>query len=300
MAARIGIDLGGTKIAGVALGSGDTVLGELRCPTPRDDYPGTIRAIAGLAESLGAGLDGAATVGIGMPGSLSPVSGLVQNSNSLWLNGKPFEADIEAALGRPARFANDANCFALSEAVDGAAAGARSVFGAILGTGCGGGFVHEGRIVDGPNRSGAEWGHAPLPWPTPDELPAPVCWCGRAGCMEMWLSGTGIARDHASRTGEPIAGEEIVARMGGDPAARETMERHLSRLARGLAMITNLFDPEVIVLGGGLSKLPHLYERLPDAIRPHVFAESPRVDVRPPKYGDASGMRGAARLWDAV
>lgn len=297
---RIGIDLGGTKIAGIAFGPDDQVLAEWRRASPRDDYAASITALVEVVKHLENEIGSEGTVGVGMPGSLSPITGLVQNSNSVWLNGRALAQDFEGALGRPARFANDANCFALSEAADGAGAGARSVFGAILGTGCGGGFVFEGKIVDGPNRSGSEWGHAPLPWPEPDEYPGPTCWCGRKGCMEMWLSGTGLTRDHAERSGETRPATEIAESVATDSAARESVERHLSRVARGMAMIVNLFDPEVIVIGGGLSKMRHLYERLPDMIGPLVFADPGRVTVRPPRHGDASGVRGAARLWDDV
>lgn len=294
---RIGIDLGGTKIAGIALAPGDRVVAETRRPAPRDDYRTTIAAIAETAAALERKAGGRATIGIGMPGSISPVTGRVQNSNSVWLNDTPFAEDVTAALGRPARFANDADCFALSEATDGAAAGAASVFGVILGTGCGGGIVVGGRLLAGPNRTAGEWGHAPLPWSAADEHPGPACWCGRRGCLETWISGTGLQQDHARYTGEMLSAEEILARAGKDPAARASLDRHLSRTARALAMMVNTIDPEVIVLGGGLSQMPHLYERLPEAIAPHVFAAAPRVRVVPPWHGDASGVRGAARLW---
>lgn len=234
-----------------------------------------------------------------MPGSLSPVTGRVQNANSTWLNGRPLDRDLAAALGRPVRLANDANCFALSEATDGAAAGAASVFGVILGTGCGGGIVVDGRLVDGPLGVGGEWGHNPLPRPSADEVPGPPCWCGRHGCMETWVSGPGLAADHARATGERQSAETIAARAEtGDEVALATMARHADRLARGLAHVVNILDPAVIVLGGGLSKLGHLYRNLPGLMAPHIFADAPHVDVRPPRWGDASGVRGAARLWD--
>ena len=297
---RIGIDLGGTKIAGIALGPGDATLAETRRPSPREDYAGTIRAIAEVIADLERTADArGASIGIGMPGSLSPRTGMVHNANSTWLNGKPFHRDLEAAIGRPVRLSNDANCFALSEARDGAAAGAKSVFGVILGTGCGGGVVVDGRLVDGPHGIAGEWGHIPLPWADASEHPGPKCWCGQQGCMETWVSGTALADDYARAAGERLAGEAIVARAsGGDSAAQAALDRHASRLARGLALITNILDPEVIVLGGGLSQLSHLYTALPPLMGRYMFADHAAPDIRPPKWGDASGVRGAARLWD--
>jgi fructokinase len=229
---------------------------------------------------------------------MAPWSGLVQNANSTWLNGRHFSRDLEARLGRAVRLANDANCFALSEAVDGAGADAPSVFGVILGTGCGGGLVFRGGLIDGPLGIGGEWGHNPLPWATPAEHPGPKCWCGRNGCMEAWVSGPGLESDHARATGESLTSEAIAARAaGGDPAAMATLDRHAGRLARGLAHVVNIFDPHVIVLGGGLSNLSHLYDALPERIGPHLFAGHPRVTVKRPRWGDASGVRGAAWLW---
>lgn len=300
--AGLGIDLGGTKIAGIILAGDGRTLASARVPTPRGDYGATISAIGDLAARLEeqAGAATGLAVGIGIPGSIAPRSGLVQNANSVWLNGRPFGADVAAALGRPVRFANDANCFALSEAVDGAAHGAASVFGVILGTGCGGGIVLGGRLVDGPRGIGGEWGHNPLPWATAGEHPGPRCWCGRLGCMEVWVSGPAVAADHARATGQTLTTEEIVAAAGGgDAAARASLERHAARLARGLAHVVNVIDPEVIVLGGGLSSLTHLYTVLPELIAPHIFAEDTRIDIRPPRWGDASGVRGAARLWSS-
>jgi fructokinase len=297
--ARFGIDLGGTKIEGVALGPGDAELSRHRRPTPRVDYPQTITTIAAIIAALEADTGLRGSIGIGMPGSLSPRTRLVQNANSTWLNGRPFDRDLEARLARPVRLANDANCFALSEAADGAAAGARTVFGVILGTGCGGGLVHNGGIIDGPRGIGGEWGHNPLPWAGAGEHPGPACWCGRAGCMETWVSGPGLAADHARATGESLTVEEIARRAGlQNMAAQDTLERHASRLARGLAAMVNAFDPDVIVLGGGLSQLPHLYVQLPALMAPHIFADHAEVVIRPPRWGDASGARGAARLWD--
>jgi fructokinase len=294
---RIGIDLGGTKIAGIVFDPDDRVLAERRRPSPRNDYRSTIAALVEVVRELESEAGATGSIGVGMPGSISPVTDTVQGSNSVWLNGQPFARDVEAALGRPARFANDANCFALSEASDGAAAGAESVFGVIIGTGCGGGIVVNGRIVDGLNRAGGEFGHVPLPWSSPDEHPGPTCWCGRPGCLETWISGTGMERDHARATGRQVSAKQIASAAADDPGCAATLDRHLSRLARALAMIMNIVDPKVIVLGGGLSQLGHLYDRLPAAMHPYVFAQSPRVDVRAPVHGDASGVRGAARLW---
>jgi len=298
---RIGVDLGGTKISVIAMTTDGEVRFHDRRPTPRHDYEGVIRTIAGLVKAAerAAGAGSPLPVGIGMPGSISPVTGRVQNANSTWLNGRPFAEDLKAALARPVRLANDANCLALSEAADGAARGARTVFGVILGTGCGGGLVHEGRIIAGRNRIGGEWGHNPLPWPTEEEWPGPACWCGRRGCLETWISGSGLERDFAETTGRRLKGEEIVAAAeGGDREAQAALERHADRTARGLAHVINIFDPEVIVIGGGLSRLPGLVEGLPERIRPHVFADAPQVTVRRAVHGPDSGVRGAARLWD--
>ena len=295
---RLGIDLGGTKIAGVALAAGGAVVAEHRSATPRHDYAATLDAIAAAVAHLEKQGGGRGTIGIGMPGSLAPASGLVQNANSTWLNGRPFAHDLEMRLGRPVRLANDANCFALSEATDGAGADAPSVFGVILGTGCGGGLVLRGQLIDGPLGIGGEWGHNPLPWATPDEHPGPPCWCGRNGCLEAWVSGPGLEADHARVAGESLTSAGIVARAGeGDAQAKATLDRHASRLARGLAHVINIFDPHVVVLGGGLSNLAHLYDVLPDRIGRYIFAAHPRVTIVPPRWGDASGVRGAAGLW---
>jgi len=296
---RIGIDLGGTKIEGIVLDAEGAEQARHRLATPREDYAGTIEAIATLVERLDAAADATPTIGIGIPGSRSPRSGRIQNANSTWLNGRAFDTDLEMRLGRPVRLANDANCFALSEAADGAGRGAACVFGVILGTGCGGGLVHGAKLIDGPRGIGGEWGHNPLPWAEADETPGSACWCGRRGCMETWVSGPALAADHARATGQTATAEAIAARaMAGDGAARATLQRHASRLARGLAAIVNVFDPDVIVLGGGLSQLDHLYTELPGLMRPHIFAEQTEVCIRPPRWGNASGVRGAARLWD--
>jgi len=296
---RIGIDLGGTKIEGAAMRGDGSEAARLRVATPRESYAGTIAAIVSLVERLESDAGQHATIGVAIPGSLSPATGLMQNANSTWLNARPFDRDLAAALGREVRLANDANCLALSEACDGAAAGAGSVFGVILGTGCGGGLVIHQRLVDGPNGIAGEWGHNPLPSPKPEERPGPACWCGRSGCIETWVSGPGLAADHARVTGMELDAEQIAARAAaGEPAAAATLARHGERLARGLAQVVNILDPEMIVLGGGLSKLDHLYRVLPELMAPFVFADRPRVRVVRPRWGDASGVRGAARLWD--
>lgn len=296
---RLGIDLGGTKIEGAAFSADGSEIARHRVPAPRGDYGSSVAAICDLVQRLEGTAGRQGTVGIGMPGSLSPATGLVRNANSTWLNGQPLHRDIEARLGRPVRLANDANCFALSEAFDGAGAGARLVFGVILGTGCGGGIVHERRVVDGPLGIGGEWGHNPLPWATADEHPGPPCWCGRRGCMETWVSGPALEADHVRATGRSLTPKDIVAQAErGSSAAQATLDRHASRLARGLAGIVNMLDPDVIVLGGGLSQLSHLYTQLPDLMAPHVFSDHVSVTIRPPRWGDAGGVRGAAWLWD--
>jgi len=295
---RVGIDLGGTKIEGIALaGDGRAVAGR-RVSTPRDDYDGTIRAVVGLVEALEATAGDRGTIGMGMPGTVSPATGLVKNANSVWLIGRPLQQDLEGAIGRPVRLANDANCFALSEASDGAGAGAEVVFGVIIGTGTGGGIVVGGRLLTGPNAVAGEWGHNPLPWATGNELPGVDCYCGQRGCIETFLSGPGLARDHAQVTGERLASEVVVARAAdGDQAAESTLRRYEARLARALASIINVLDPDVIVLGGGLSNLTRLYASVPSAWGAWVFSD--RVDTKlvPPRHGDASGVRGAAWLW---
>jgi fructokinase len=257
-----------------------------------------IATIAELVGELERTAGATASVGVSMPGSISAATGLVQNANSTMLNDRPFGRDVEAALGRPVRLANDAHCLALSESADGSGAGVESMFAVILGTGCGGSLIFGGRIVDGPNRCGGEWGHVPLPWAGSDEMPGPDCWCGRHGCLETWLAGPALSRDHARATQEELSAAQIAARAAHDDGARASLDRHLSRLGRGLAMVVNLVDPGVIVLGGGLSNMPHLYERLPAAIEPFIFAARPTVRILPPSHGDASGVRGAARLWD--
>jgi fructokinase len=295
---RLGIDLGGTKIEGIALDDNGNELARRRLPTPRGDYPGTLRAIVDLVAALEAAAGARGTVGIGMPGAISPATGRVKNANSVWLNGQPLREDLEAALGREVRLANDANCFALSEATDGAAAGAAVVFGVIVGTGTGGGIVVGGRVLTGPNAIAGEWGHNPLPWPGREERPGPPCYCGLTGCVETFLSGPGLARDHERATGARLEAREIVARAeAGEAAASASLERYAERMARALASVINVLDPDVIVLGGGLSNVARLYTRVPALWGRWVFSD--RVDTRlvPPAHGDASGVRGAAWLW---
>jgi fructokinase len=295
---RIGLDLGGTKIEAVALDAHGRTVARQRTPTPRDDYDGTIAMLVGLVASLEQEAGARGTVGLGMPGIISPATGLVKNANSVWLIGRPLQQDFERALGRTVRLANDANCFALSEASDGAGAGAGVVFGVIIGTGTGGGVVVGGSVLTGPNAVAGEWGHNPLPWATADELPGADCYCGRRGCIETYLSGPGLARDHLRATGEAMRSEGVMARAAsGDAAAEATLARYESRMARALASIINVLDPDVIVLGGGLSNLTRLYTSVPRLWGAWVFSD--RVDTRlvPPLHGDASGVRGAAWLW---
>lgn len=295
---RIGIDLGGTKIEALAIDDRGTELARHRVDTPRDDYEATIKAIVALVQRIEAETGQTGTVGAGIPGTISRVSGRVKNANSTWLNGQPFHTDLTAALGREVRVANDANCLAVSEATDGAAAGVRFVYGVILGTGCGGGVALEGCVHDGPNGVAGEWGHNPLPWPKPEESPGPACYCGKRGCMEMWVSGTGIARDYKNVTGTAKTTREIVADFtAGDQAASETIERFEDRLARGLSNVINILDPDVIVIGGGVSRLEHIYGALPKLLPQYVFGGEASTAIVQAKYGDSSGVRGAAWLW---
>lgn len=296
----MGVDLGGTKIEAIALGDDGRELARRRIATPRHDYAATLDAIRELVADLERETGERGSVGVGMPGAISPASGLVKNANSTWLNDRPLAEDLSARLGRPCRFANDANCFALSEATDGAAAGARVVFGAILGTGTGGGVVVDGRVLTGPNAVAGEWGHNPLPWPRAEEWPGPPCYCGRSGCIETFLSGPGLAADHRRVTGEERGAEQIVASAdAGDVRADATLGRYEERLARSLASLINILDPDAIVLGGGLSRIQRLYARVPALWGRFVFSD--RVDTRlvPPRHGDSSGVRGAAWLWGA-
>jgi len=270
-------------------------------PTPRGRYGATLAAITTLVEGLERQSGEPARVGIGMPGALSPATGLVKNANSVWLNGRPLHQDLERLLHRPLRFANDANCFALSEARDGAGEGAPVVFGVILGTGTGGGVVVHGRVLGGPNAVAGEWGHNPLPWPRPGEWPGTACYCGRLGCVETFLSGPGLTRDHREATGEELDAMTIAARAAdGDAACEATLARYEERLARALATVVNLLDPDVVVLGGGLSNLSRLYAAVPGRWGSWVFSDRVDTALRPPKHGDSSGVRGAAWLWDAA
>ncbi len=299
---RLGVDLGGTKIEVVALDTAGQVRWKRRLPTPCDDYAATIATVAQLVRAAESELGCAAgtlRVGIGTPGSISRATGLLRGANSVCLNGQPIIRDMAAALARPVRISNDANCFALSEAVDGAGTGADVVFGAILGTGVGAGIVVGGRVLDGPNAIAGEWGHNPLPWPRDDERPGAACFCGRAGCIETWLSGPALARDHALHGGGTLTAEAIVAAaQRGDTAAGATMVRYEERLARALAHVINLLDPDVIVLGGGLSNIDRLYTNVPAQWGTWVFSD--RIDTRLVQHvhGDSSGGRGAAWLWN--
>ncbi len=302
---RLGIDLGGTKIEIVAMGGegGGRELLRRRVATPREDYDGTIEAIGGLVDAAEHELGAIGTVGIGIPGSISPLSGLIRNGNSTWLNDEPLKQDLEARLGRKVRIANDANCFALSEAVDGAAAGADPVFGVILGTGVGGGVVVGGHVVNGVNAVAGEWGHVPLPGRSAADGPPRYCWCGRADCIETFLSGPAFERDYAAIAGAAaggaaLSGGEIARRAAeGEATARDVLARYEERLARALGMIVNILDPEVIVLGGGLSNVAALYADVPRLWGPPIFSDRIATRLVPAKHGDSSGVRGAARLW---
>jgi fructokinase len=293
---RIGIDLGGTKIEVLVLDPAGAECFRRRIPTPRGDYEGTVKAIASLVADAEAAT-GPGTVGIGMPGTISPATGLVKNANSTWLNGRALRDDVIRSLGREVRLANDANCLALSEAVDGAGAGAKIVFGVIVGTGTGGAIVSNGHVLIGANAIGGEWGHNAMPWPEPEEWPGPACYCGRTGCIETFLSGPGMSREHAHLTGEQLDASTIAARaFDGDRAAESTMDRYERRMARALASIINVVDPDVIVLGGGLSNISRLYERVPSLWAAYVFSDRVVTRLAPARFGDSSGVRGAAWL----
>ncbi|CAA7626397.1 ROK family protein [Magnetospirillum sp. UT-4] len=292
---RIGIDLGGTKTEAIALDrASGAELARRRVATERGSYGGTVRTIRALVEGLEAELGRRGSVGIGIPGTISPATGLVKNANSTWLIGKPFDRDLSEALARPVRLANDADCFALSEATDGAGAGAATLFGVILGTGVGAGIVVHGRPLAGPNAIAGEWGHNPLPAPQPDELPGPPCYCGRAGCVETFLCGPALERQY----GGGVSAADIVARAeAGDDHAAAVLARYEDRLARALAAIINILDPEVIVLGGGLGNIARLYANVPRLWGAHVFSDTVATRLAPPVHGDSSGVRGAAWLW---
>ena len=294
---KIGIDLGGTKTEIAAFDARGNELLRRREATPSGDYAATLALISTLVADTERQLGTTTTIGIGTPGALSPSTGLMRNSNSTCLNQQPFKIDVQRVLGREVRLANDANCFALSEATDGAAAGAASVFGVILGTGVGGGIVINGRVIDGPNAIAGEWGHNPLPWPEDDERPGAPCYCGKHGCIETFLSGPGLARDYARHTGESISAKAIVSRSAGEASGALALQRYEDRLARALAGVINVLDPEVIVLGGGLSNIERLYQNIPALWGKWVFSDSVRTRLVRNTHGDSSGVRGAAWLW---
>ena len=310
---RIGIDLGGTKIEGLALHADGRELARLRVATPRDDYDATLSAIRQMVHTLEARTGQTATVGLGIPGAIDPDSGMVKNANSTWLITRPLAIDLEAMLGRPVRIANDANCFVASEAADGAAAGAEVVFGVIVGTGTGAGVMVHGQLLTGRHAIAGEWGHNPLPWADADEWPGPPCYCGRSGCIETFLSGPGLATDHRLSTGDAIDAIDIVRRAGaGESASQATLARYERRMAKALASIINVLDPDVIVLGGGMSNIGRLYANVPRLWDQYVFGATSAPSTSPPpeaaptrvrtllvaaRHGDSSGVRGAARLW---
>lgn len=290
---RFGIDFGGTKIEAAALSPAGEFAARVRKPNP-GNYEEALEVVAELvtdAETMAGAT--CARLGLGIPGSISPRTGLIRNANSTYLNGRPFGTDLEQRLARPVRLANDANCLALSEAADGAGAGGRVVFAAILGTGCGGGVVVDGRILEGHNGVAGEWGHTPLPWPRPEEYPGPDCWCGRKGCLETWIAGPAFSRDAGFPTGQAT----MDAVDGGDASAMAALDRYVDRLARAFAGVCDLIDPDVIVLGGGMSNVDALYARLPAAIAPHVFSDVFETPVKKAAHGDSSGVRGAVWLW---
>jgi len=296
---RIGIDLGGTKIEGIAIADDGREAIRRRITAPRDDYRRTLDAVHGLVEEIERELGVQGSVGIGIPGTISPATGLIKNSNSTWLNGTRLAGDLERLLDRPLRFANDANCFALSEATDGAGHGAAIVFGVIIGTGTGGGVVVNQRVLTGANAVSGEWGHNPLPAPRDGERPGPACYCGRCGCIETFLSGPALARDYAAAGGGEATAIEIAARAAaGDRVAAAAIERYAERLARALGSIINVLDPDVIVLGGGLSNIDRLYERVPQLWAQYVFSDRVATRLVRARHGDSSGVRGAAWLWE--
>ena len=294
---RIGIDLGGTKIEGVVLDTAGDVIRRERVTTPSGNYQGTLDAVTALVLRLESESGGTCSVGIGTPGALSPRSGRLRNANSTCLNGQTIDRDLSERLARPVRVANDADCFALSEASDGAAAGARSVFGVILGTGTGGGIVIDDRLLGGPNAIAGEWGHNPLPWPSDEERPGPACYCGKHGCIETFLSGPGLVRDYASTERGLSAATIVASAADGEAKAGACLDRYTDRLARALAGVINILDPEVLVLGGGLSQIDVLYRQLPERLPAYVFSDVVLTRIVPPMHGDSSGVRGAAWLW---
>jgi len=295
---RIGIDLGGTKIEGIAIADDGSVRLRRRIPAPRGDYRNTLEAVAALVRGIEGEMGVEGTVGIGIPGTMSQATGRIKNANSTWLNGTPLSDDLAEMLGRPIRLANDANCFALSEATDGAGAGARVVFGVIVGTGTGGGVVVDQRVVAGVNGVAGEWGHNPLPAPRDGERPGPRCYCGRLGCIETFLSGPALSADYAAGGGTVATAKEIASRAAdGEALALAALERYEERMARALGSVINLLDPDVIVLGGGVSNITRLYERVPQLWAPYIFSDAVATRLVPAVHGDSSGVRGAAWLW---
>lgn len=294
---QIGIDFGGTKIEAAALDASGNYLERIRIPNP-GAYDLAVNCVCDLVAKIEERLGARGSVGIGVPGSISPRTGLMRNANSVYLNGRPFREDLCNRLDRDVRMANDANCLALSEAVDGSAAGARVVFAIILGTGCGGGIAISNKVHEGGNGIAGEWGHNPLPWPDADESPGPQCWCGQYGCLENWISGSGLQRDYFEHTGRELSGEKIITDFRvGDPAAVAAVGRLVHRLGRAIATLSNTIDPEVIVIGGGLSNVSEIYRDVPSIVKKYVFSDMWETPIYPAKWGDASGVRGAARLW---
>lgn len=295
---RIGIDLGGTKIEGIALNDAGDILYRERIDTPRDDYSATVNAVCSLIQMIEKEVGEQGSIGMGIPGTISPATGLVKNANSTWLIGQPLNKDLEKQLQRPVRIANDANCFAVSEAIDGAAAGKEIVFGVIIGTGTGGGICFNGQPLVGANAIGGEWGHNPLPWPKPEESPGPACYCGQHGCIETWLSGTGFSNRFFEQTNKRLKAPEIIDLAAqNDEQAELALQHYEDRMARGLASIINVVDPDVIVLGGGMSNVQRLYDNVPRLWNNYVFSDRVDTILVPPKHGDSSGVRGAAWLW---
>lgn len=295
---RIGIDLGGTKTEALALGQNGQELRRIRVATPRDDYKDTVNTVVGLVRRLETELSMQGSVGVGIPGTVVRPSGLVKNANSTWLNGQPLERDLSAALGREVRCENDANCLAVSEATDGSGAGYRLVFAVILGTGCGGGLAIDGRVHEGRNSVAGEWGHNSLPWPRADEFPGPACYCGKSGCIETWISGTGLGNDYFRATGKLLSGREVAeAGERGEAQALAAIARLEDRIARGFASLANVIDPDVIVIGGGLSRLSSIYRNVPPLLERYGFGGGIDTPIVPAMHGDSSGVRGAAWLW---
>jgi len=296
---RIGIDLGGTKIEGIALDNNGAELYRHRIATPQHDYEATLHAIVELINKLESETRQTGTVGIGIPGAISPGTDIVKNANSTWLIGQPLQKDLQAQLNKPVLIANDANCFVISEATDGAGKDVEIVFGVIIGTGTGGGITVNRHLLAGVNAIGGEWGHNPLPWPNETELPGAPCYCGKHGCIETWLSGTGFARDFAHHYGEKLRAEQIVERAEqGDEEAEASLQRYEDRMARALASVINIIDPHIIVLGGGMSNVERLYENVPTRWAEYVFSHEVHTQLLPNVHGDSSGVRGAAWLWD--